>query len=74
MTTKTATKTKTKATKATPPVEKVTTNEAKELGLAFIKEIDNLMIKQAQGKITAGNVFIVLGDLTKQFEKLLQDS
>lgn len=74
MTTKTAAKTKTKTTKATESVEVVKTNEAKDLGLAFIKEIDNLMIKQAQGKITAGNVFIVLGDLTKQFEKLLQDS
>ena len=74
MTTKTAAKTKTKATKTTTSVEKETTNEAKDLGLAFIKEIDNLMIKQAQGQITAGNVFIILGDLTKQFEKLLKDS
>lgn len=74
MTTKTATKTKTKATKTSAPVEKKTTNEARDLGLAFIKEIDNLMIKQAQGKITAGKVFVILGDLTKQFEKLLQDS
>ena len=46
--------------------------DLKSLSLAYVGEIDNLVIKQVQGKITAGHVFVLLGDLTKQFDKLVK--
>ncbi len=46
--------------------------DVKDLGLAYVKEIDNLMLNQAQGKIQAGKLLMILGDLTKQFNDMLE--
>ena len=46
--------------------------DVKGLGLAYVKEVDNLMLSQAQGKIQSGKLLMILGDLTKQFNDMLE--